>query len=827
MCDSIQLISIMTCLLVSIAVADPAEDDRWERKSEQSPIVLQDWGKLLSSVPEVGAGGIQLAEPPINNPLYGCIVDTDGNPVEGAKVMLTDAVESPEVCRRNLDQTDEEGRFVVYGAPGSDLLYVQIEDHILRQQTNRDEDVVIPLPRLINVRFQTEQWDDQLVGRVTIVAFPASSSELTPFDSITLSLQDLINDGLQFFPGRYLVQGRRQLEVSDTNVYGPVEVLEFEVNRDQPDQSVLLDSRTGQKIIGKVKGYETRLATSKFIGIKVQLLSSTGSPQPRTSSVRVVDTAVCDFKGVFAFHNVPAGDYRLQGKLVPIPKRGRNNQFRRQVDTKVFNERITMTDSRVMLVLPRDNPPMTTAHRVHDVLEMEHVTKSTFRDDSMPVRRFKEFQQIEDQDGGIDELLRLTRAKGTSYIWWPRLIELLGMLRPIDDRVVAAVLGALDQPSSRRWGGLITRTLLTMADHDDDLRMSLYRLRRHRDWRVRNTLVDGLGNRVSRQLVPDDNFVRLAVGLLDDPHRLIRKSAATWLGVQRISSSVERLTPLLNDQYGPNRALAAMALWNITGSADPSIATMIDVLQNGDDEARREALYHSALFAHFAEPALPALRSIVFESETADDALPNAQLRSRNVESAKRAIEAIEASIAWHNQIDRFEFQPQLLTDAEDTSPEPVWGKIRDGLQLGLTPIGDQKEFGIGDRIPIVLTLRNAAEAPVDIETGGRLTLDGPQVVDADENNHRTKRCLIRVGRDPIRFTLQPGQRLSIPMPGLGLGENPKPGEQLWHPFCATPPVGPVRLVQRFSFAVLDHANGIRKHTRLESGEIKVRLVSR
>lgn len=827
MFKSVRLTVTVVCLLANAGAADPADDSRSGRKPEQSPIVHQDWEKLLSSVPEAGGGGIQLAEPPVNNPLFGCIVDTDGNPVDGAKVVLTDAVESPEVCRRNLDQTDEQGRFAVYGAPGSDLLYVQIEDHILRQQTNRDEDVVVPLPRLINVRFQTEQWDEELVGRVTIVASPASSSELTPFDSVTVPLQDLLNDGLQLFPGKYTVQGRRQLEVSDTTLYGPVEVLEFEIDRDQPDQNVLLDSRTGQKIIGKVKGYETRLATSKFIGIKVQLLSNASPPRPLTSSVRVLDTAVCDFKGVFAFHNVPSGDYRLEGRFVPMPKPDRNNQFRQQVDAKVFNERITMKDSRVMLLLPRDNPPKTTAHKVHDVLEMEHVTKSTLSDESIPVRRFKEFQQIEDQDGAIDELLRLTGDKGTSYIWWPRLIELLGMLRPIDDRVVAALLGALDQPSSRRWGGLITKTLLTMADHDDDLRMSLYRLSSHPDWRVRNAVVNGLQNRASRQIVPDDNVVRLSVGLLDDPHRLIRKSAATWLGVKRISSSVERLTPLLNDRYGPNRALAAMALWNITDSADPSFETMIDVLQNGDDESRREALYYIALFDDFAEPALPVLRSIVLESETAGDALPNAPLRSQNAENAKRAIKAIQTSIAWHRQPNRFEFQPRLLIDADDSSPEPAWGKVRDGLQLGLTPVVGQQEFGIGDRIPIVLTLRNATEAPVEIETGRRLSIDGPQILDAEEKQHHTARCFLRVGRDPIRFTLQPGERLRIAMPGLGLGDNPKPGEQLWHPYCATPPVGPVRLVQRFSLTMLDHANGIKKYTWLDSGEIEVRLASR
>ncbi len=825
MFKSVRVTVSLMCLMVAGGAADPAEDTRLGRKPEQSPIVLQDWKKLLSSVADSGTREIRFAEPPVNNPRYGRIVGTDGNPVVGARVLLAEAVRYPEFYRRNLDRTDEQGRFVVYGTPGTDLLYVQVDDHILRQQTDRDEDVVIKLPRLTNVSFRTEQWDDRLFDRVTIVAFPEFSRELTPYGSTALSLQELLRNGLQLFPGRYLVQGRRQFVLTD--VHGSVEILEFNVNRDQPEQSVLLDSRTGQKIIGKVKGIESRLAASKSVGIEVQLLSNTSPPRPLTSSVRVLDTAVCDFKGVFAFHNVPAGDYRLQGRFVPMPTEKRNDQFRQQVDTKVFDERVTIADSRVMLLLPRDTPPMTTAHKVHDVLEMQQIGNFRFIDNMMPHRRLQKFEQIEDHAGAVDELMRLLNGEDTPYAWRSRSIELLGMLRPIEDRVVAGLLGALDQPACRYSGGSITGTLLKMAEDDEDLRKSLHQLGSHPNWRVRNTLVDNLGRRAARQITPDPDFADLAIGLLDDPNGHVRQSAATGLWILRTSKAADSLRPVLEDSWGPVRAMAAWALWNVTGSAEPSLETMIDVLQKGDNEARRKALYYVQSFDHFAEPALPALGYIVLESMAVGDALPNAQLRSRNAEAAKRAIKAIEASIAWHKQADRFEFQPQLLTDTDEGSLEPAWGKVRNGLQLGLTPIADQKEFRIGDRIPIVLTLRNAAETPVEIETGGRLTLDGPQVEDADEKNHRTNGCRIRVGRDPLRFTLQPGQQLSIPMPGLGLGENPKPGAQLWHPYCATPPNGPVRLVQRFSVAALDHATGIKKYTRLESGEITARLVSR
>jgi len=827
MFKSVRVTVSVTCLMAAAGAAVPAKDTRLSRKPEQSPIVLQDWKKLLSSIADSGTREIRFAEPPVNNPLYGRIVGTDGNPVVGARVLLAEAVRYPEFYRRNLDRTDEQGRFVVYGTPGTDLLYVQVDDHILRQQTNHNEDIVVRLPRLATVRFQTELWENQVSDRIKIVAFPASSNELTPFGSTALSLQELLRNGLQLFPGRYLVQGRRQFVLAD--VHGSVEILEFNVNRDQPEQSVLLDSRTGQKIIGKVKGIESRLAASKSVGIQVQLLSNTRPPRPLTSSVRVLDTAVCDFKGVFAFHNVPAGDYRLQGRFVPMPTEKRNNQFRQHVDTKVFDERVTIADSRVMLLLPRDNSPVPTAHKVHDILETEAIGSRnyTFSHDVAQLGRFWKIRDIEDRDGVVSELLRMLSSDDTPSTWRSRSIQLLGMLRPIEDRVVAGLFAALDRPANRYRGGSITGCLLLLTDEQKHLRKRVFALSSHSNWRVRSSLVDKLGRRASQQIAPDEAFAPLAVGLLTDPNGLIRKSAATWLGVLRVSSAVEHLTPMLKDSWGPARATAAWALWNITGSAEPSIDTMIDVLQKGDNEARREALYYIDSFDYFAEPALPALGYIVLESIAVGDALPNAQLRSRNAEAAKRAIKAIEASIAWHKQADRFEFQPKLLTDADEGSLEPAWGKVRNGLQLGLTPIADQEEFGIGDRIPIVLTLRNATEAPVEIETGGRLRLDGPQIVDAEENIRRTGRCHIRVGRDPIRFTLQPGQRLSIPMPGLGLGENPKPGAQLWHPYCATPPNGAVRLVQRFSVAVLDHANGTKKYTRLDSGEIKARLVSR
>ena len=143
---------------------------------------------------------------------------------------------------------------------------------------------------------------------------------------------------------------------------------------------------------------------------------------------------------------------------------------------------------------------------------------------------------------------------------------------------------------------------------------------------------------------------------------------------------------------------------------------------------------------------------------------------------------------------------------------------------MGIEPVASQQEFGIGDRIPIVLYLQNATEAAIEFQIDRRLSLYGPQLIDAADQGHGSQWCRIKVAPSSLRFTLQPDDRLKIPLPGFGLGENPKPGEQLWHPFCTTPPVGPVCLVQRFWLDVFDHANGIKKHTRLDSGEIEVRL---
>ncbi len=139
---------------------------------------------------------------------------------------------------------------------------------------------------------------------------------------------------------------------------------------------------------------------------------------------------------------------------------------------------------------------------------------------------------------------------------------------------------------------------------------------------------------------------------------------------------------------------------------------------------------------------------------------------------------------------------------------KPVWGDTKHGLQYGIALTKPQRQFRSGERVPLVVFFRNTSDKPIKFNTAPDFFGNVPKVVNAQGEPIALENIPL-LGRIPhYHEKLEPGEALGPFYLGFGLGENPRPGQQHWHPYFKTPAAGQYKLTHSVWINVVSPQDG-------------------
>ena len=160
---------------------------------------------------------------------------------------------------------------------------------------------------------------------------------------------------------------------------------------------------------------------------------------------------------------------------------------------------------------------------------------------------------------------------------------------------------------------------------------------------------------------------------------------------------------------------------------------------------------------------------------------------------------------------------------------QPTWGDTQLGLQYGiaLTNPQPQRKFRSGERVPLVVFFRNTSDKPIKFDTAPDFFGNTPKV-------HNAKGEPIALENIPLlghiphyHEKLAPGEALGPFYLNFGLGENPRPGQQNWHPYFKTPVAGHYKLTHSVSINVASSKDGEpSKRDDITTGTIEFEIVA-
>ncbi|MDB5345622.1 MAG: blaR1 8 [Schlesneria sp.] len=157
---------------------------------------------------------------------------------------------------------------------------------------------------------------------------------------------------------------------------------------------------------------------------------------------------------------------------------------------------------------------------------------------------------------------------------------------------------------------------------------------------------------------------------------------------------------------------------------------------------------------------------------------------------------------------------------------KPTWSDAKLGIQYGIALTKPQRQFRNGERVPLVAFFRNASDKPLKIDTRPDYFGNTPNVTDA-------KGAAVALENVPLVGhiahyveTLAPGEAVGPFYFNFGLGENPRPGKQHWHPYDKAPTPGTYTLTHSVPFKVGGPNNGDpSKPGEITSGQIDFEIV--
>ncbi len=808
------------------STAPGAEPAPVERKEKQSSFEIDDLNQLMMKAIDNSSNQVKFATPPGEYVVHGRVLDASGQPIAGAQVMLSEETRGLYMYLANFDVTDSAGRFIVQGSPANRTVYVRVGDVYFSLRTGGVEDVVVRLPQTCKISFDVEPDSDLFDDRIWVKAQKAHVGETKIFGDHSTSIAGANAGEFRLAPGQYYVYGYRRLETASGPLRGYAELAQIEVT-DKKSQTFQLGRRSGTRMAGSIRDHGLITNEENVIGIELSLSATSFD---RQGTWRTIDTILCAADGTFSFPSIPPGSYLLQGTTVvdpkaPAPQAAFPNAITSTQSRKLFKERIEIGGHPIQLELPIEREVNSTAHRVHSILDSEHPQPNVSW--SWSDVQVSQLAGLADREGTIAELLRLLKADDTPSGWRWLVIDSLWRIRPISPDTKAALVEALDDPVNHQWRGSILRAFNNMHSEAIEMLDLIISMQDDADWRIRYGVADAMGAIGRSMIRPPDKIIDTAIQLLDDPHGMVRREAAGSLGVLHSPRAVDALRDRMDDPYGPARAMAAWALFESSGKVEPSLSTMIDILETGDHEARKEAAYYLGMFDHRAAGAIEALRANTDYEKKPPFRGTRETIRYQLRGAAERAIEAIEAGIGWQAQPEPFTIR---LDSSQQTKVnvmqfEAAWGKATRGLELGIAIDGEKASYRTGERIPIALLVRNATAEPIRFEIDRRLHDIGPELtLSGGKRQYVINTRLLVARRHPVA-TLPPGGVMLIPHPGLGVGENPRPREQLWHPYVGKPVAGDHKISQRYRFEVFDENEGTKNRIWLTSGEVEVQLL--
>ena len=158
---------------------------------------------------------------------------------------------------------------------------------------------------------------------------------------------------------------------------------------------------------------------------------------------------------------------------------------------------------------------------------------------------------------------------------------------------------------------------------------------------------------------------------------------------------------------------------------------------------------------------------------------------------------------------------------------QPTWGNTTLGLQYGiaLTKPQPQRKFRSGERVPLVVFFRNISDKPLKLDMTPDFFGSTPKVLNAKRTAIGIEK-LILLGTNPHYVeNLKPGEAVGPFYLNFGLGENPRPGQQNWHPYFKTPVAGKYALTHSVSINVSDQKDGApAKRSDIETGTIEFEI---
>jgi len=159
---------------------------------------------------------------------------------------------------------------------------------------------------------------------------------------------------------------------------------------------------------------------------------------------------------------------------------------------------------------------------------------------------------------------------------------------------------------------------------------------------------------------------------------------------------------------------------------------------------------------------------------------------------------------------------------------KPTWSDSHLDIQFGVSLATEKRKFREGERVPLAVVVRNVGDETLKVSLSADFLANVPQVFDSQCKSVLIAQVFASGSVPVYRETLKPGAAFCFPHAGLGLGENPRPGEIEWNPCLAKPITGvySLKLYQSIAVEPLDESKP-GESAEFTSGSIEFEFVDR
>jgi beta-lactamase regulating signal transducer with metallopeptidase domain len=156
---------------------------------------------------------------------------------------------------------------------------------------------------------------------------------------------------------------------------------------------------------------------------------------------------------------------------------------------------------------------------------------------------------------------------------------------------------------------------------------------------------------------------------------------------------------------------------------------------------------------------------------------------------------------------------------------KPAWSVAKNGIEFGISHIGDKRQFRAGERVPLAMFIRNVGDKPMRFELGCDFLWNVPEVRDAQGQPVPVERVFAAGSVALLKQTLNPGEVFGFQHLGIGLGTNPNPGEN-WNPYWVKPARGAFTIRHQHTITTIQPDDPVDNQSeRYESGSIDFEVI--